>query len=233
MKPRQRWSGSPAVKVGKAKTQWPDHRPPQRKWWVPIYALTALLISGIPLISLAAGLAVIGTRALPAERMRDAAIRGIALAPVAALVAMAVFALLILIAVRLMSIGMTSGVHPVRSRVGWQVWSTGRLMDAARTYLFPLYASLLTPWWFRALGARIGKGTEISTALVIPKFTTVGDHSFLADDTMMASYELGGGWLRVGEAKVGKRAFLGNSGMVAPSRKLPKNSLSRCCHRHQ
>ncbi|KJR05853.1 hypothetical protein UG54_15360 [Gordonia sihwensis] len=147
------------------------------------------------------------------------------MAPVAAVAAMAAFALLILVAVRLLSIGMRAGVYPVRSRIGWQVWATERLMDSARTYLFPLYASLLTPWWFRALGARIGRGTEISTALVIPKFTSVGDDSFLADDTLMASYELGGGWMRVGEAKVGKRAFLGNSGMVAPSRKLPKNSL--------
>ncbi len=28
--------------------------------------------------------------------------------------------------------------------------------------------------------------------------TTVGDGAFLADDTMVAAYELGGGWLRVG-----------------------------------
>ena len=42
-------------------------------------------------------------------------------------------------------------------------------MDAARNYLFPLYASLLTPWWLRLLGAKIGKGTEISTALLITR----------------------------------------------------------------
>ncbi len=33
---------------------------------------------------------------------------------------------------------------------------------------------------------------------------------------MIGSYELGGGWLRIERAKVGKRAFLGNSGMTAP-----------------
>ena len=49
--------------------------------------------------------------------------------------------------VRLLSIGITAGYHPVRSRVGWQVWLTERVLDAARTYLFPLYASLLTPLW--------------------------------------------------------------------------------------
>ena len=99
------------------------------------------------------------------------------------------------------------GYHPVRSRVGWQLWATERLMDAARNYLFPLYASLLTPWWLRALGA-VGRGTEISTALLTPKFTVVEDGAFLADDTMVASYELGGGWIHVAKATIGKRAFL-------------------------
>jgi non-ribosomal peptide synthetase-like protein len=42
---------------------------------------------------------------------------------------------------------------------------------------------------------------------------------------MIASYELGGGWLRIAEARIGKRAFLGNSGMTAPGRAVPKRGL--------
>ena len=61
--------------------------------------------------------------------------------------------------------------------------------------------------------------------LVLPKFTTVADGAFLADDTMVASYELGGGWMHIEQAKVGKRAFLGNSGMTGPGRRVPKNGL--------
>ena len=82
--------------------------------------------------------------------------------------------------------------------------------------LFPLYASLFTPVWLRLLGMRVGRGVEASTVLALPAMTTVGDGAFLADDTMVASYELGGGWLRVAPARIGKRAFLGNSGMTAP-----------------
>ena len=100
-----------------------------------------------------------------------------------------------------------------------------RLLDSARTLLFPLYASLLTPWWLRALGAKIGRDVEASTVLLLPKMTTVGEGAFLADDTMIASYELGGGWLHVAAAKVGKRAFLGNSGMTAPGRAVPDRGL--------
>ena len=113
----------------------------------------------------------------------------------------------------------------MRSRVGWQLWATERLMDAARNYLFPLYASLLTPWWLRVLGAKVGRGTEISTALLTPKFTVVEDGAFLADDTMVASYELGGGWIHVAKATIGKRAFLGNSGITQPGRKVPDDGL--------
>ena len=61
--------------------------------------------------------------------------------------------------------------------------------------------------------------------LLIPKLTTVNDGAFLADDTLLGSYELGGGWLRVERAKIGKRAFVGNSGMTAPGRKVPKQAL--------
>ena len=83
----------------------------------------------------------------------------------ATLVAVAVYAILTVLGVRMLAIGLREGYHPVRSRVGWQLWATERLMDAARNYLFPLYAGMLTPLWFRILGAKIGRN-EISTALL-------------------------------------------------------------------
>lgn len=113
----------------------------------------------------------------------------------------------------------------MRSRAGWQVWATERLMDAVRNYLFPLYASLLTPMWLRLLGTKVGRDTEISTVLLIPKFTVVQDGAFLADDTMVAAYELGGGWIHIAKTTVGKRAFLGNSAITQPGRRVPDDGL--------
>ncbi|ROZ98528.1 Pls/PosA family non-ribosomal peptide synthetase [Gordonia sp. OPL2] len=225
VKAGQHWAGSPAAKVRKAAHPWPDHRPPRGTQWVPVYVISSMLLAAIPLIALGAGLAVMGSWALHADRLRSVGLRCLALLPVATLTSLLVFAVVTAVLVRLLSLGLSKGYHPVRSRVGWQVWMTERLLDSARTYLFPLYASLLTPWWFRILGVKVGVGTEISTALVLPKFTTIGDGAFLADDTMVASYELGGGWLHIDEAKIGKRSFLGNSGMTGPGRKVPKNSL--------
>ncbi len=118
-----------------------------------------------------------------------------------------------------------AGVHPVRSRPALAVWTTIRVLDEARTWLFPLYSSMLTPTWLRLLGARIGHDVEASTVLMMPSLTQVNDQAFLADDTLIGGYELGGGWLRVERVKIGKRAFVGNSGMAAPGRKVPKASL--------
>ncbi|WP_328390173.1 Pls/PosA family non-ribosomal peptide synthetase [Nocardia sp. NBC_00416] len=225
VKAGQEWAGSPAVKVGRARHRWPAQTPERAVHWVLAFGVGSLALAGVPLLGLAAGLAVITWSVRDSPDLGSALLPAFLCLPIATLVSLIVYAVVTIVAVRLLSVGLTEGYHPVRSRVGWQVWATERLLDSARTFLFPLYASLLTPIWLRLLGAKVGKRVEASTVLLIPKFTTVADGAFLADDTMIASYELGGGWLHIGEAKVGKRAFLGNSGMAAPGRRVPKNGL--------
>jgi non-ribosomal peptide synthetase-like protein len=225
VKAGQYWKGSPAVKSGKARHPWPDERPRRAPFWVSVYGVTSVLLGGVPLLALGAGLALLGWAIRGTTSMRDALLPLAVWTPAATIVAIVVYAALTVVGVRTLALGLREGYHPVRSRVGWQLWATERLMDAARNYLFPIYASLLTPWWLRLLGAKIGKGTEISTALLTPKFTVVEDGAFLADDTMVASYELGGGWIHVAKATVGKRAFLGNSGITQPGRRVPDDGL--------
>ena len=225
VKNRQYWKGSPAVKSGKARHPWPEQRPPRAPQWLVIYGVSSLLLGALPLVALAAGLAVLGWAARDADALGAAVMAAAPWIPVATGVALAVYATLTVIGVRLLSVGLREGYHPVRSRTGWQLWATERLMDAARNYLFPLYASMLTPVWLRILGTRVGRNTEISTALLTPKFTVIEDGAFLADDTMVASYELGGGWIHVATATVGKRAFLGNSGITQPGRRVPDDGL--------
>jgi non-ribosomal peptide synthetase-like protein len=221
----QYWKGSPAVKSGKARHPWPQHRPPRAAQWLVIYGLTSMVLGAVPLVALAVGLAVLAWPARNTATLGSAIVVAAPWIPVATVAAMAFYALLTVVKVRVLAIGLREGYHPVRSRVGWQLWATERLMDAARNYLFPIYASLLTPWWLRLLGAKVGRNTEISTALLTPKFTVIEDGAFLADDTMVASYELGGGWIHAAKATVGKRAFLGNSGITQPGRRVPDDGL--------
>ena len=223
IKDGQRWSGSPAKKVGRSKHRFPSHAPQRRPWWVAIYGATSILLAFQPIVALAVGAAVVV--ALIALTEGSAFVGSIFFAPLGALAAFATFMLQTWLGVRILSLGIKPGVAPVRSAKGWRLWAIERLMDEARTQLFPIYASQLTPAWLRSLGATIGKDVEISTAVMVPKLTEVKDGAFLADDTMIGGYELGGGWMLTGETKVGKRSFVGNSGITGPGRKLSKHSL--------
>lgn len=220
----ERWAGAPAERTGSARDDR-EARPATRRRWLLAYGAGSLAVAGLPVVGVAVGLLVALALVGRASTLGDAVLRALLTVPLATVVAGAVYALLVVVAVRLLGIGLHEGRHPVRSRIGWQVWSTERVLDAARTLLFPLYASLVTPVWLRLLGARVGRDTEISTVLLIPALTQIASGAFLADDTMVATYELGGGRVRIGRSKVGRRAFLGNSGMTGAGRSVPREAL--------
>ncbi|HCJ55720.1 Pls/PosA family non-ribosomal peptide synthetase, partial [Glutamicibacter sp.] len=217
--------GSPAQREGRAKPKWPEHEPEHKllprflgavgsialnlAQWIPVIAA---LLAIAPVLGTAQSLTGIGWRFIPAVLL-------------GATVWFLSTMVLTIAVVRLLSIGLVEGWHPVTSRVGWQAWATERVLDTARDLLFPLYASLFTPIWLRLLGAKVGRDVEISTVLLIPKMTTISSGAFLADDTMVASYELGGGWMHIAPVRVGKKAFLGNSGILHAGRRVPKRSL--------
>ncbi|WP_292831017.1 Pls/PosA family non-ribosomal peptide synthetase [Microbacterium sp.] len=221
----QNWAGSPAVRTGGRSGAWPADRAPAPNRWLWAYATSAVFLAVLPIASFAVGGLVLA-RGMVGAATLGAALGGALLWLVpAVLVAGLVYAAAVFVCVRLLAIGLAEGTYPVRSRIGWQAWTTERLLDSARTILFPLYSSLFTPVWLRMLGTRVGRDVEASTVLLLPSMTRIEDGAFLADDTMVASYELRGGWMRLGPVRIGKRAFLGNSGMAAPGHRVPRDGL--------
>lgn len=219
------WSGAPARRAGASRGPWELDRPANRPAWLLAYALVAGAIAVMPVLAVLAGLGVMAPAFEQGGRLLDGALVAFARLPLAVLAGAVVLMFSVWLCVRLLSIGLDEGHFPVHGLRAWQAWAILRVLDEARTWLFPLYSSWLTPMWLRALGAQVGKDVEASTVLLIPKLTSVSDGAFLADDTLLGGYELGGGWLRVGRVKVGKHAFVGNSGMTAPGRKVPKQGL--------
>ncbi|MGW1200005.1 Pls/PosA family non-ribosomal peptide synthetase [Streptomyces sp. NPDC002536] len=231
------WEGSPARPVpgshGGLRSAdapvdplaWPAPRRGRSRRWDLAYALTLL---GLPLIALVASApALVGTYFLVkgASTLSSAGLLLLAAVAPATLVTTVCGLLLVAALVRILGRGIVPGVHPACGGVAWRAWLVNRLLTDARVTFFPLYASLGTPVWLRLLGARVGRRVEASTVLPLPSLLTVGDGAFLADDTLVAPYELRGGWLRLGPARVGRRAFVGNSGIVGPGRTVPDNGL--------
>lgn len=221
----QQWAGSPARRLGKSRSEWPAGRPPRGLRWLFVYSLLALVLASIPFISISPALGLALVAASRQESLGAAVFQVVIATPLYVALSVVLLAILTILAVRLLGLGLAPGIFPVRSAAGLRVWATERILDSARTLLFPLYASLLTPVWLRLLGARVGRNVEASTVLLLPKMTIIGHDAFLADDTMIASYELGHGWMRIARAKIGRKGFLGNSAMTAPGRSVPKNGL--------
>ena len=219
------WAGSPARRVHAARHPWPAERPARPGRWTLAFGVAGAVTGALPVLVVAAAMVVVGLAVRQAPTFGSAVGPALAAGLAATVLAFAGYAAVVVLVVRLLGLGLRDGYHPVHSRVGWQAWCTERVMDSARTVLFPIYSSVLTPAWLRLLGAQVGRDVEASTVVGIPKMMRIKDGAFLADDTMVAGYELGGGWLRVARAKVGRRAFLGNSGMTAPGRTVPKNGL--------
>ena len=89
IKDGQRWSGSPAQKVGRSKHRFPSHTPKRRPWWVAIYDATSVLLAIQPVVALAVGAALVLT--LVHSTGGDGFIGAIFFAPVGALAAFATY----------------------------------------------------------------------------------------------------------------------------------------------
>jgi len=224
----ERWHGSPARPDRDPvpeQDRWPAPRHIRSRGWDLAHSLSLPVLQALPVLAALPALAVLWELA-HGDRSFGGVLGRIltATAPLAVLTVL-LYALLTAGLVRLLSRAVTPGMHPAQGRTAWCAWAVHQLMSGSRTLLFPLYASLLTPGWLRLLGAQVGRRVEASTVLGMPGLMRVDDYAFLADDTVLAPFEVHGGWLRLGRAHVGRRAFVGNSGIVGPGRTLPDDSL--------
>ena len=119
-----------------------------------------------------------------------------------------------------------AGSWPVHSAVYFSKWLGNQIQESSLFVLHGLYATVYAPWWYRLLGARVGPGTEISTALgVVPDMLTIGTDSFVADGVMLGDERIEGGWMSLRPTVIGDRTFLGNGAFVPDGSVLPDDVL--------
>jgi non-ribosomal peptide synthetase-like protein len=119
-----------------------------------------------------------------------------------------------------------AGSWPIHSSVYYSKWLGNQIQESSLAVLHGLYATVYAPWWYRLLGARVGRGTEISTALgVVPDMLTIGTDSFVADGVMLGDERIEGGWISLRPTLIGNRTFLGNGAFVPDGSVLPDDVL--------
>lgn len=108
-----------------------------------------------------------------------------------------------------------SGVYSIHSTFYLRKWTLSTASEVILETLSGLYATVYMRHWYRAMGARIGKGTEISTNLS-GRFDLVdiGADNFLGDECIFGDEELHRGWMTLHEIKTGDRVFIGNDSVI-------------------
>jgi non-ribosomal peptide synthetase-like protein len=129
------------------------------------------------------------------------------------------------------------GSWPVHSKVYCGKWLVNQIQETSLQVLHGVYATVYAPFWYRLLGAKVGRDAEISTALgVVPDMLTLGDETFVADAVLLGDEEIDGGWMTMQPTVVSRRSFIGNGAYVPDGTHLPENVLigvlSRVPDRH-
>jgi non-ribosomal peptide synthetase-like protein len=119
-----------------------------------------------------------------------------------------------------------AGCWPVHSNVYCRRWLVNQIQESSLNILHGIYATVYAPYWYRLLGAKVGRDAEISTAQgVVPDLLTLGDESFIADGVMLGDESIEGGWMRTQPTIISKRCFVGNGAYIPDGTILPENVL--------
>jgi non-ribosomal peptide synthetase-like protein len=121
------------------------------------------------------------------------------------------------------------GRYPLYGWFHFRKWFVDHLMGLVLDVLLPMYTSLYQVPWFRLLGARVGKHTELSTATnVTTDLLTVGDGSFVADSVALGAGRVEGGFLTLAETRIGSKTFIGNSALLPAGSSVADGCLIGC-----
>jgi non-ribosomal peptide synthetase-like protein len=118
------------------------------------------------------------------------------------------------------------GRSAIHSNTYCAKWLVSHIQESSLNVLHGIYATVFAPFWYRLLGAKVGRDAEISTALgVVPDMLTLGDETFIADAVMLGDEQIDGGWMTMQPTVISHRSFVGNGSYIPDGTVLPEQVL--------
>ena len=107
------------------------------------------------------------------------------------------------------------GVYAIHSGLYLRKWTVGLACDVMLDTLSSLYSTVYMRHWYRLMGARIGRDTEVATNFS-GRFDTIeiGERCFVADEVVIGDEDIRRGWMTVRGVRVGAQVFLGNAAEI-------------------
>ncbi|PSL50266.1 non-ribosomal peptide synthetase-like protein [Chitinophaga niastensis] len=221
------WQGSPAeLKVKKAISELPQPLPvsaaTRRKYSV-IFSLFLLVFPFTVLLPL---LPTIVTLNQMDNAAPDYNFNYMVITPALALSYIILFTLQTVVLTRLLQWGIKPGTYPIYSAFYARKWFADQLMSLSLIVIHPIFATVYISSLFRALGAKIGRNTEVSTASsVTHPLLEIGDGAFIADAVTLGESDVRGQQLILEKTIIHNTSFVGNSALIPQGYELPENML--------
>ncbi len=118
------------------------------------------------------------------------------------------------------------GTYSVWSWFYLRKWAVALATDVTLETLQSLFATLYMRTWYRMMGAKIGKDSEISANLAGRyELVDIGEKCFIADDVIFGDEDIRRGWMYLKRVKIGDRVFIGNDAVVPPGSDIPSAAL--------
>jgi non-ribosomal peptide synthetase-like protein len=118
------------------------------------------------------------------------------------------------------------GTFSIHSWFYMRKWIVGLATEVTLETLNSLYATIYMRYWYRLMGAKIGKGSEISSNLAGRyDLVDIGQNNFLGDEVIFGDEEVRRGWMTLKRVKTGDRVFVGNDAVIAGGADLADGTL--------
>ncbi|MGE5475052.1 MAG: Pls/PosA family non-ribosomal peptide synthetase [Bacteroidales bacterium] len=118
------------------------------------------------------------------------------------------------------------GTYSVHGGFYFRKWIVALCTELTLETLSSLYATVYMRAWYRLMGAKIGKGSEISTNLSGRyDLIDIGEKCFVADEVVLGDETVRRGWMQLEPVRTGDRVFVGNEAVVPPGTDIPSGSL--------
>jgi non-ribosomal peptide synthetase-like protein len=127
---------------------------------------------------------------------------------------------------RLLNAGIKTGTYSIYSIRYLRKWCADQMLSLSLVVMHPIFATVYVSGFFRLLGARVGKNSEISTASsVTHPLLQIGDNAFVADAVTLGEADVRAQQLILEKTIIDNNSFIGNSALIPQGYHLPSNML--------
>jgi non-ribosomal peptide synthetase-like protein len=227
IKPGEVWQGSPAVlKETKSIADLPQPIAVSTGTMRRYKLLFTLSVFVFPFIILAPLIPTIVTVNNLDNAAPDYNFNYLVNVPALAALYIALFAAETILITRLLQHKIKPGKYPIYSLFYIRKWFADQLMSLSLVVMHPIYATVYIGSFFRALGAKVGKHTEVSTASsATHPLLEIGDDAFIADAVTLGEADIRGQQLILAKTTINSRSFVGNSALIPQGYTLPSDML--------